>query len=81
MKHFVVATLLFASGACMAEPARSTPAPAPQTVEEAARLQQIEQQKARAEAMNLPPAQRADERPQMLDLPVNHDDSPGATKK
>lgn len=81
MKYFVAAMLLLASGASMAEPARSTTAPAPETVEEAARRQQIEQQKAQAEAMNLPPAQSADDRPQILDLPVSHDDSPGATKK
>lgn len=79
MKQFVAAIILLASGASMAEPA---PVPqAPISIDEAARREQIEQQKAKLEQMNLPPAQTAADAPQILDMPVDHEDSPGASKK
>lgn len=77
MKQFIAAILLLASGASMAEPAPQ----APISIDEAARREQIEQQKAKLEQMNLPPAQTAADAPQILDMPVDREDSPGASKK
>jgi len=81
MKQFIAAMLLLAAGASMAGPTASPAPQAPESIDQAARRQQIEQQKAQAEQMNLPPAQTATDAPQILDMPVDHEDSPGASKK
>lgn len=49
--------------------------------EKPSRRQVLEEQKKAVDALNLPPAQAPSEPPAMLDLPVDHNDSPGAVKK
>lgn len=56
----------------------------PQQVEvtdETGRRALLEQQKAAVDELSLPPAQSLGDTPALLDLPVDHTDSPGATKK
>lgn len=81
MKAIIATMLLLASAAGMAEPTSPTPQKAPESIDQAARRQQLEQQKAQVERLNLPPAQTAADAPEIIDLPVDHDDSPGATRK
>jgi len=70
---------------CMATsvPALADPTPAPQaeSADQKARLELIEKQKQLLDGMQLPPVQKQSDAPSMLELPVDHSDSPGATKK
>jgi hypothetical protein len=70
---------------CMAMslPALAAPTAAPQaeSADQKARLEMLEKQKELLDGMQLPPVQTPSNAPSMLELPVDNNDSPGATKK
>lgn len=67
--------------ALAAPAAAPTAAPQAESADQKARLEMLEKQKELLDQMQLPPVQTPSDAPSMLELPVDNNDSPGATKK
>lgn len=78
--HLVLLSMVFSLSAFAAASDSGEPQQSVDS-EKTSRRQVLEEQKKAVDELNLPPAQALSEPPVMLDLPVDHTDSPGAIKK